>query len=110
MSATACASGLFGLGAELDGLVQSDKCEGVRFLDPVETARREVKRLREDEQCDVVVCLSHLGISGDESDPVSDQALVRGTQGIGPRAGRTQPHLHGTSALPDERRRQGACP
>lgn len=74
--------GLFGLGAELDGLVQSDKCEGVRFLDPVETARREVKRLREDEQCDVVVCLSHLGISGDESDPISDQALVRGTQGI----------------------------
>jgi 2',3'-cyclic-nucleotide 2'-phosphodiesterase (5'-nucleotidase family) len=34
---------------------------GIRFADPVETARALVPRLREDERADVVIALSHLG-------------------------------------------------
>ncbi len=38
---------------------------GLRFLDPVEPARREVERLRRIEHCDVVVLLAHTGLERD---------------------------------------------
>lgn len=53
--------GVFGLGPELDGLVQKKSCEGVRFEDPVSAANRIVPILRDKEHCDIVICLSHLG-------------------------------------------------
>ena len=75
--------GVFGLGARLEGLVQADKCEGVIWSDPVEAARKTVRQLREDEQCDVVICLSHLGIlqGGDDAEGY-DNDLVAKTAGI----------------------------
>ena len=53
--------GVFALGAPLKGLVANKNCEGVKFLDPAETAKKYVKLLRKQEKCDVVICLSHLG-------------------------------------------------
>jgi 2',3'-cyclic-nucleotide 2'-phosphodiesterase/3'-nucleotidase len=41
---------------------------GLRFLSPVEVARAEVRRLRDQEHCDLVVVLAHTGL---EKDPVS---------------------------------------
>jgi 2',3'-cyclic-nucleotide 2'-phosphodiesterase/3'-nucleotidase len=38
---------------------------GYRFEDPVVAARREVRRLRESERCDVVVLLAHTGLAVD---------------------------------------------
>ncbi len=38
---------------------------GLRFLDPVEPARREVERLRRIEGCDVVLLLAHTGLERD---------------------------------------------
>lgn len=73
--------GVFGLSPRLDGLVAKDNYGGVRYLDPVETARRVVERLREEEGCDVVICLSHLGWQMPAPD-VDDSALVAGTRGI----------------------------
>ena len=64
--------GVFGLGAQLEGLVQADKCEGVTYLDPVTVANEVAAKLKDEEGCDVVICLSHLGITEDE-------ILVRGT-------------------------------
>lgn len=58
--------GVFGLGAKMEGLVQADKCEGVVFKDPVLVANEVAAKLKEVEGCDVVVCLSHLGIKEDE--------------------------------------------
>jgi 5'-nucleotidase len=58
--------GVFGLGAKLEGLVQKEKCEGIVFSDPVETAQKVAKKLREEEKCDVVICLSHLGQETDK--------------------------------------------
>lgn len=75
--------GVFGLGTRLEGLVQQSKCEGVVYHDPVETARRVVEKLRREEKCDVVICLSHLGIlSGDAVGKGYDNELVRETSGI----------------------------
>ncbi len=46
-------------------LVDSTQCAGYRFLEPVEIAKHEVKRLRENERCDVVIALVHAGLEKD---------------------------------------------
>lgn len=71
--------GVFGLGPELDGLVQKKSCKGVRFEDPVAAANRIVPILREKEHCDVVICLSHLG--WDEA-RYGDKYFMAHTRGI----------------------------
>lgn len=58
--------GVFGLGPKMEGLVQADKCEGIDFLDPVTVANEIAAKLKNEVGCDVVVCLSHLGIREDE--------------------------------------------
>lgn len=46
-------------------LLDSSWWRGLRFLPPVEVARREVERLRGEERCDVVVLLAHTGLERD---------------------------------------------
>lgn len=53
--------GVFGLAPKMEGLVQADKCEGIVYLDPIEVAQQTADRLKNEEGCDVVICLSHLG-------------------------------------------------
>jgi 5'-nucleotidase len=66
--------GVFGLGIELEGLVPKVLYKDTRYLDPVEKARETARILRHEEQCDYVICLSHLGyLYGD--DTISDVAL-----------------------------------
>lgn len=75
--------GIFGLGPKLEGLVQADKCEGVVYKNPVEAAKETVRQLREEEACDVVICLSHLGfIPGAPPSDMYDNNLVGVTSGI----------------------------
>lgn len=71
--------GVFGLSPALEGLVQMKNCEGVIFESPVEAAQRVAKRLKEQEKCDLVICLSHLGWKGE---PYSDEALIPATRDI----------------------------
>ena len=70
--------GVFALGAPLKGLVANKNCEGVKFLDPAETAKKYVKLLRKQEKCDVVICLSHLGW---EISEYPDQQFIREIDG-----------------------------
>lgn len=75
--------GVFGISPKLDGLVQADKCEGVVYKDPVTTAQQMADLLREKEHCNVVVCLSHLGIQpGADSSEECDNNLVAKTHNI----------------------------
>ena len=53
--------GVFGLSPQLDGLVMAETCAGVKYNDPVKAANDVAKLLKEQEKCDIVVCLSHLG-------------------------------------------------
>lgn len=53
--------GIFGLSPKLDGLVMASTCVGVRYSDPIKTANAVVDKLKNEEKCDVVICLSHLG-------------------------------------------------
>lgn len=74
--------GIFGLSPQMEGLVQADKCEGVVYNDPVTVAQRMADLLREKEKCDVVICLSHLGIRSSKPENVSDEVLAGRTHGI----------------------------
>lgn len=71
--------GVFGIGPKLEGLVQADKCEGVVYKDPVATAQEMADLLKNKEHCDVVICLSHLGIhsGADESEEYDNNLVVK---------------------------------
>lgn len=71
--------GIFGVAPQLEGLVFAKSCEGVVYRDPIEATRSTVARLRGEERCDMVVCLSHLGwdIAG-----VDDTELIPAVEGI----------------------------
>jgi 5'-nucleotidase len=74
--------GVFGLSPRLEGLVQASNCQGVVYRDPIAAARETVEVLRGREHCDVVICLSHLGMLGVASEVPGDEALATGTSGI----------------------------
>lgn len=57
--------GVFGLGIEPEGMIQAKNCEGVIYKDPIRVSN-EVAALLKAKGCDLVVCLSHLGIQMDE--------------------------------------------
>lgn len=71
--------GFFALCPDLEGLVDTTKCVGVKFLDPVEVAREMSLMLKKEKKCDVVVCISHLGWDMKGCD---DQKVVAETRGI----------------------------
>ena len=54
--------GVYGIGIELDGLVSPVQYGNTRLLDPLETAREIENILKNEKKCDLVVCLSHLGL------------------------------------------------
>lgn len=70
--------GVFGLGTELDGMVDKKNYEQTLYLDPVQTAQQMADLLRR-KKCDVVICLSHLGW---EEQGMGDQEVIRRTRGI----------------------------
>lgn len=70
--------GVFGLGTELDGMVDKKNYEQTVYLDPVKTAQEMADLLRQ-KKCDVVICLSHLGW---EEKGMGDQEVIRRTRGI----------------------------
>lgn len=53
--------GVFGVGVELDGLVPAVHYADTVWESPIEPANRIAKHLKFEEECDLVVCLSHLG-------------------------------------------------
>ena len=55
--------GVLAVGIELDGLVSKKNYGNIIYQNPIETANRYAKILKEDENCDIIICLSHLGYS-----------------------------------------------
>lgn len=70
--------GVFGLGPKMEGLVQQKNYEGLVYKDPVKCANEVADLLKNREHCDVVICLSHLGWKGTDSDEV----LIPATRNI----------------------------
>ena len=73
--------GVFGLGIELEGLVPDKLCKGVIYQDPISQGQRVATHLKEEMNCDAVICLSHLGFKYEE-DIVSDVILAKETNQI----------------------------
>ena len=71
--------GIFGLAPQLEGLVSGANCQGVVYHHPTAVAQQMADLLRNEERCNFVICLSHLGYGdGDDRDP----AVIRATRGI----------------------------
>lgn len=66
--------GILGVGIDFDRLVLPALHEGVTYNDPVVAARRAAEQLQ-NEGCDVVICLSHLG-HWPRDDRPSDPAIA----------------------------------
>lgn len=73
--------GIIGLSPELKGLVALVNYEGVKYLDPIEEANKTAKYLKDSLDCDIVICLSHLGYFPNES-KMGDITLAKKTSNI----------------------------
>lgn len=75
--------GVFGLGVELQGLVDKRMYLETKYLDPVEIATDMVRILKNEKKCDAVICLSHLGFDyRNEPTKISDKKLAQLTNDI----------------------------
>lgn len=75
--------GVFGLGIELDGLVGKEMYKETVYLDPIETSQEMTRILKQDEQCDLIICLSHIGYYYKNStEKISDLNLAKATKDI----------------------------
>ncbi len=70
--------GLYALGIELDGMVPKDLYLETQYMDPIKTAKKYEKMLKQDHDCDYVICLSHLGYKY-KGDKVSDVVIANET-------------------------------
>lgn len=75
--------GVFGLGIKLEGLVDKKMYKETVYNDPIETAEGITRILKQQEKCDLVICLSHLGYDyKNEPEKISDLNLARKTADI----------------------------
>lgn len=75
--------GIFGLGVQLDGLVDKKLYKETVYNNPIEVAQDMTQILKEEKKCDLVICLSHLGFQyKDELEKPSDIKLARNTKNI----------------------------
>lgn len=73
--------GVFGLGIELKGLVPDKLYKETIYNDPLNAAEKWATYLKQEQKCDFVICLSHLGYKYDEN-KVSDRVLAQSTSNI----------------------------
>lgn len=75
--------GVFGIGIELDGLVDKKMYKETVYNNPVETAQEMVRILKKEEKCDLIICLSHLGYDyKNEPNKICDLKLAALTDNI----------------------------
>ena len=74
--------GIFGLGIELQGLVDEKCFEKTMHKNPLDTANIIAKNLKENQKCDIIICLSHLGYRYDGSRKISDAVLAEQSDNI----------------------------
>ncbi len=73
--------GVFGIGIELDGLVPKTLYKETIYQDPIEKSTYYATLLKEKEDCDLIICLSHLGYKY-RGKKISDVVLAEETKNI----------------------------
>lgn len=75
--------GVFGIGIELAGLVDKQMYKETKYLDPIEISQDMARILKEDETCNLVICVSHIGYHyKNNPDKISDLLLASKTRDI----------------------------
>ena len=72
--------GVYGLGIALEGLVDERMYKETEYKDPYEIAMDTERRLKEEEQCNLIVCLSHIGYDYATADKPNDLTLAAKTR------------------------------
>lgn len=73
--------GIFGLGVDLNGLVHASNFDGIRMKDPYQSAT-EVIQVLQQQDCNLIICLSHLGYQYEDPTKPSDLLLAEKIPGI----------------------------
>jgi 5'-nucleotidase len=73
--------GVFGLGIELEGLVEKKLYGNTKYLDPIHRAASLSHFLKNEKLCDLVICLSHLGFKYNNK-KISDIELAKRSKNI----------------------------
>ena len=75
--------GIFGLGVELEGLVDKKLYKETVYNNPIEVAKDITRTLKEEKKCDIIICLSHIGFKyKNEPERVCDITLAKETKDI----------------------------
>jgi 5'-nucleotidase len=75
--------GVFGLGIELEGLVDKKNYKETVYLNPIEIAQDMSRILKQEKKCDLVICLSHIGYQyKNDPDKICDVKLATLTKDI----------------------------
>lgn len=72
--------GVYGIGIALEGLVLKKLYKETQYLDPFEIALDTERILKEEEACDLIICLSHLGYDYQNPNRPSDKQLAKRTK------------------------------
>ena len=72
--------GVYGLGIKLDGLVTKKLYKETQYLHPYEIARDIEAELKTKKNCDLIICLSHLGYTYKNEERPSDLDLAAQTE------------------------------
>lgn len=75
--------GVFGLGIKLEGLVDKQLYKETQYLDPIEITQDMTSVLKNEERCDLVICLSHMGYYYKKNpEKICDLNLAKNTRNI----------------------------
>lgn len=74
--------GVTGVCPMLEGLVSAHNCEGITYRDPIASAQPIADRLKNEERCDIVIVLSHLGYTQPLNGGISDGDFITGMRNI----------------------------
>ncbi len=75
--------GVFGLGIAFEGLVDKKNYKETVYLNPIEISQEMTRILKQEQKCDLIICLSHLGYEyKKEENKISDLKLAALTKDI----------------------------
>jgi 5'-nucleotidase len=75
--------GVTGVGIEMKGLVPDTLFGNTKYLDPTEHLNTISNKLKKEEGCDMVICLSHLGYKYQEdANKICDEILARESENV----------------------------
>ncbi|MCL2167905.1 MAG: metallophosphatase [Lentimicrobiaceae bacterium] len=74
--------GFFGLLCDMKRVVMPNYYQETTFLNPIITAKKIIDILKNKEQCDLIICLSHLGIDAEFEGDITDKDLAAQVPGI----------------------------